>query len=594
MSRSGGMRTTARTLPQTSTIIPSYSIYALSLSPTTFNASQIAAGATLNINGIALTNITGNYWIQYHIEALDSSGPIDIPINTNVNLIANVPFPVNISTSLPNTMAVYNYRVDALFYTSGFANLLYMFNVLDFSVTGSPPPASVAVVTGAQTGAYEVWTNPVTFAPNTTINIFGHVTANVTGSYAVEYNILEINNGNSTNIVVNTVASFTADVPLLVNLSVLVPVTVPVGTYRIDVLIYTPDFVTNLLYVQQANIFYVQSAAITTLAYKIGVYRAAQDPTAILVYENYLGRRMDYILDTIPSGDWGDATIAISFAKFVGSGWNFFASQWVGNESRMVITCPMLPVQGNYGSPTLGSGGASTALAAGASGSYDSYWTTLGSSMVSSGFGSNYIRLGWEMNGNWYNWSASFNPTAWVTYFQRIVTILRATSGSSFKFVFNPTLGYQTIDSSTIYPGDSYVDVIALDIYDQDFNGYYPILSTDTTAQALVKQQAVWANTLDNPYNPLEIPYWKTFSTTHTKPLWVCEWGVQAITNANGGGDDTYFIQQMHDYAVTNGIATMMYFDLFGDQALFNSRQTPTAFPNASALYHSLFGPTGS
>ena len=250
--------------------------------------------------------------------------------------------------------------------------------------------------------------------------------------------------------------TFTANVPLLVNLSALIPSTVPDGTYRVDVLIYPPDYSSLYSYAQQANIFCVQSSAITTLPMKLGVYRSAQDPVAIKIYENWLGRRVDYILDTVPSGDYGDATLDISWQKFVGSGWSRFASRWAGNESRMILTIPMLPTQGNYGSPSLGATAAGAALSSGASGSYDSYWVTMGTNLVSAGYANNYIRLGWEMNGSWYNWSAVFNPTAWTAYFQRIVNILRATTGANFKFVFNPTMGYQKIHSTSIYPGSSY------------------------------------------------------------------------------------------------------------------------------------------
>ena len=443
------------------------------------------------------------------------------------------------------------------------------------------------------TGAYEVYTDPVALVPNSTINISANITSSSSGDFAVEYNVREIYNNNATNIIVNAVRTFTANVPLLVNLSALIPSTVPDGTYRVDVLIYPPDYSSLYSYAQQANIFYVQSSAITTLPMKLGVYRSAQDPVAIKIYENWLGRRVDYILDTVPSGDYGDATLDISWQKFVGSGWSWFASRWAGNESRMILTIPMLPTQGNYGSPSLGATAAGAALSSGASGSYDSYWVTMGTNLVSAGYANNYIRLGWEMNGSWYNWSAVFNPTAWTAYFQRIVNILRATTGANFKFVFNPTMGYQNIDSTSIYPGNSYVDVIALDVYDQDYNGYYPILATDTPAQALVKQQNVWANDMVKTFNPLDMLFWKDYAVTNSKPFMICEWGCYAINYGNGGGDDAYFIQQMHDFAVANDIAMLCYFDYAGLQALFNSLLTPTQFPYASALYQQLFGPTG-
>jgi hypothetical protein len=454
------------------------------------------------------------------------------------------------------------------------------FNSAIFSVVNDP------------VGMYTVYTNPVTFAPNNSITINGLILNNsTTGNYVVRYNIRHLSDANAVNIAVSQTVSLVNNTPLLVTQTALVPTGTPDAVYRIDVMVSTTGG-TPVLNVRRTCIFYVQTAAITTLPYKVGVYRSAQDPTAIYCYENWLGRRMDWILDTIPSDNTGSITTA--FADYVTNGWGYFASQWATDKSRVVVTMPMLPVQGNYGAPSLGSSGASTALANGASGSYDSYWTTLGTNMVASGFTNNLIRLGWEMNGNWYNWSAVFNSTAWVTYFQRIVTTLRAVTGFNCKFVFNPTIGYVMMGADSVYPGDTYIDYIGLDVYDTDYNGYYPINPTDTPAQILTKQSGMWS--FDIISDPHGIPFWVSFASTHSKPFGIFEWGCSPGGDgvSHGGGDNTYFIQHMHDYAEANSIATMLYFDLTNLEALFNSPQLPTAFPNASALYQSLFGPTGS
>ena len=108
----------------------------------------------------------------------------------------------------------------------------------------------------------------------------------------------------------------------------------------------------------------------------------------------------------------------------------------------------------------------------------DSYYKTLAQNLVSAGFGSSYIRLGWEFNGNWMGWSICNQDgsglTSWasdfVPAFQNIVTSMRSVSGANFKFIWNP------LDSSNVscpgaslenfYPGDNYVDMVALDAYD--------------------------------------------------------------------------------------------------------------------------------
>ena len=40
-----------------------------------------------------------------------------------------------------------------------------------------------------------------------------------------------------------------------------------------------------------------------------------------------------------------------------------------------------------------------------ASGGADGYYKTLAQNLVAAGFGSSYIRLGWEFNATWMGWS---------------------------------------------------------------------------------------------------------------------------------------------------------------------------------------------
>jgi hypothetical protein len=81
-----------------------------------------------------------------------------------------------------------------------------------------------------------------------------------------------------------------------------------------------------------------------------------------------------------------------------------------------------------------------------ADGSADSYYKTLAQNLVSAGFGSSYIRLGWEFNGTWMGWSICNQDgsglASWagdfVPAFRNIVTSMRGVSGTDFKFIWNP------------------------------------------------------------------------------------------------------------------------------------------------------------
>ena len=76
-------------------------------------------------------------------------------------------------------------------------------------------------------------------------------------------------------------------------------------------------------------------------------------------------------------------------------------SNWKNSPFTMIWGIPMLPC-----------GGPSTQCATNvsdynlvASGGADGYYKTLAKNLVSAGFGSSYIRLGWEFNGSSMGWS---------------------------------------------------------------------------------------------------------------------------------------------------------------------------------------------
>lgn len=180
--------------------------------------------------------------------------------------------------------------------------------------------------------------------------------------------------------------------------------------------------------------------------------------------------------------------------------------------------------------PTDASGQPQGNLALGASGSYNGYFTTLADALVAAGEGNAYLRLGWEFDGNWYAWQAE-SATAeaeYASYFRQIVTAMRSVSGAEFKFVWNPdasafvSTGYSV---QAAYPGNAYVDVIGLDLYDMSW------------ATPLTPENA-WTST----YLP-ELSAAESFAQSRNKPIALCEWG--ALFGSGGLGDDPYYISSM-------------------------------------------------
>jgi Glycosyl hydrolase family 26 len=97
-----------------------------------------------------------------------------------------------------------------------------------------------------------------------------------------------------------------------------------------------------------------------------------------------------------------------------------------------------------------------------AAGNYDSYLHKAASLAKTLPF-EVMIRFGHEMNGDWYGWSG--NPTAYVNAWRHIVSVFRQDGATNVKWVWSPTVDYGNYPFASYFPGDSWVDYIALDGY---------------------------------------------------------------------------------------------------------------------------------
>ena len=146
-------------------------------------------------------------------------------------------------------------------------------------------------------------------------------------------------------------------------------------------------------------------------------------------------------------------------------------SQWVGNNAWAVASWQADPTFSNGSTPVLGIPMAQPGDTADqdfqqiASGAWDSTFTQIFQAWANAGVKSFYIRPGWEMNGNWMNWSITqANAADFVAAFQHIATLAHNFSGASIKVMFNPNTG-GTVPLANYYPGNAAVDAIGLDFY---------------------------------------------------------------------------------------------------------------------------------
>ncbi|MEV1025537.1 glycosyl hydrolase [Streptomyces sp. NPDC050264] len=108
-----------------------------------------------------------------------------------------------------------------------------------------------------------------------------------------------------------------------------------------------------------------------------------------------------------------------------------------------------------------------TLLGQGAAGDFDQHFRTLAERLVALRVPDTVLVLGWEMNGTTYTHRCGPDPVAWKKYWNRIVTVMRSVPGQKFRFDFTPSRGRDAVPWTDCYPGDSVVDIVGTDSYDQ-------------------------------------------------------------------------------------------------------------------------------
>jgi hypothetical protein len=316
-----------------------------------------------------------------------------------------------------------------------------------------------------------------------------------------------------------------------------------------------------------------------------GVYRW-ESPANVDDFSQWLGRQVDIATAYQARATWDD----IDGASWQLSPW----SQWVKARSgrNLSLGIGLLPPSG-------------ASLASCAAGQYDVYWRNLANNLAYYGLHWAYLRLGWEMDGGWYAWGAppgSGKEASFAGCFRRVVQVMRqAQPANQWKFVFNPTVDTwrTTTYLNAIWPGDAYVDVVGVDIYDQSWaTNTYPYPSTCDAACRLTRQQTAW-----NGYS-----YWlnilRNFALSHGKPLAFPEWGVITRSDGHGGGDNPYFVQKMQEFIFNpaNYVAFHAYFNITNTKVdsrltystAYDNPTGSTRFPNSAARFKQLFGAASS
>lgn len=263
----------------------------------------------------------------------------------------------------------------------------------------------------------------------------------------------------------------------------------------------------------------------------------------------WLGRRPERHSDFLAQDSWLEMTKASTRGSRC----------WQAAGLPMSIGVPMLPRQG------------SVDLASGARGDYDLHFVEVARAFVRFGLGDAVVRIGWEFNQDWFAWRADRDPVAWVEFWQRIVTAMRSVPGANFRFDWCTAWSRGKVAPDTVYPGDAFVDIIGMDIYNTSWNPTTP--------------EQRWRLKRDSSFG---LAWQRAFAKERDKPVSFPEWGTGKRPDGRGGGDDPYFIERMAEWLSTSDLAYHNYWDYPAPD--FNARLSDGSKPLAEAAFLEFFG----
>jgi hypothetical protein len=283
-----------------------------------------------------------------------------------------------------------------------------------------------------------------------------------------------------------------------------------------------------------------QDSTGTMLAVYVG-----NTPSDVSAFETWLGRPVDCVLGYTGQADWQDYDGSVGWA----------AGLWRGINRKILWSIPLIPA------------GASLDEAAG--GDYDGHYLRAARTLAAFRPQDSvlYIRTGWEFNGDWFPWSAGGKEQSFIGAWRHFVTSFRSVSGR-FRFDWCPNFGDSAMDPEDAYPGDGYVDLIGMDIYDE----------------------TVWCHIKDNAARwdyKLKVSrglnWHRDFAASHRKPMSYPEWGI----GGNGSGDNPYFIEKMRAWCGANKVVYQTYWN---SNAAYPGKLSDSQYPNAASKYREIFG----
>ena len=251
--------------------------------------------------------------------------------------------------------------------------------------------------------------------------------------------------------------------------------------------------------------------------------------------------------------------------RVISDGWDAWLA--ASREHQLILAQDLIPQSVSDDSDPL------TWEQACADGDYERYATGLGQNLVAHGAGNLIIRLGLEANGSWeadYVGTTSTEMKDWAKCYDNEVTAMRAVPGAKFLFVWNPNICTADIALSQWYPGNSYVDIIGADAYDEDCQTLETVAQEGWTAFS-TDSSSLGSSSPDFP----SLANIESFAVKNRKPMSLPEWGLEA------GDDDPAYVTDLAKIFAAADFSFESYFDLNDD----GIAPLGSTIPNATAAY---------
>lgn len=282
---------------------------------------------------------------------------------------------------------------------------------------------------------------------------------------------------------------------------------------------------------------------------KMGVHPYTPGVTGLTTWDAWYGGTTDLVTVFVSHSNWSawDVSIANIVANYAG-------------DSRPKVWTMGLNVTG-------------TSLVDAAAGDFNNHYRDVAEAALADAPASGVIlvRVGHEFNlENTYPWSTIDNGE-WAEYaeaYRQAVNTFRSVS-NRFRFIWcinwitlpNPI----TTDLSPAWPGDSYVDIVATDLY-------YDVDADDVPSVAFS-----YARDLPN----CGLTWLANFAAAHDKPLALCEFGLVE--------DKPQWLDLVYQWVRANNVAYVSYWD----HAAGEYRISDGSKPDCTPRFHATFRDNG-